>query len=183
MIPQIPCATIRPFPGAPDGAGSRSASRIHAVPAGALSAAGMRGPWDAMKKAERKKFEQKLLQLRDGLTRNYQETSHDSKSDMDDGTQDYIDFATRSYTKEFLLSLGALERQQLQQVEGALRRVRTEDYGLCVSCGAEISRKRLAAAPWAEFCLKCQEEQERNRSRSGRAFSILGEEGELGGEE
>jgi RNA polymerase-binding transcription factor DksA len=79
-----------------------------------------------MKKVERKKFEQRLLELREGLTRNYQETAQDSKSDLDDGTQDYIDFATRSYTKEFLLSLGNLERQQLQQVEDALRRSRTE---------------------------------------------------------
>jgi RNA polymerase-binding transcription factor len=136
-----------------------------------------------MKKAERKKFEQRLLQLREGLTRNYQETALDSKSDMDDGTQDYIDFATRSYTKEFLLSLGNLERQQLQQVEEALRRVRTESFGTCVSCGEEISRKRLAAAPWVEYCLSCQEEQERGRAHAGRAFNILEEEPEFSGEE
>jgi hypothetical protein len=31
-----------------------------------------------MKKAERKKFEQKLLKLREGLTRNYREAAEDS---------------------------------------------------------------------------------------------------------
>jgi len=129
-----------------------------------------------MKKADRKKFEQKLLQLREGLTRNYQGTTADSKSDLDDGTQDYIDFATRSYTKEFLLSLSNLERQQLQNVEGALRRVHTEDYGLCASCGEEISRKRLTAAPWVDLCIKCQEEQERGMASVGRSFSLLAEE-------
>lgn len=126
-----------------------------------------------MRKADRKKFEQKLLQLREGLTRNYQGAAEDSKSDLDDGTQDYIDFATRSYTKEFLLSLSNLERQQLQNVEGALRRVHTEDFGLCAACGEEISRKRLAAAPWVDLCIKCQEEQERGMARSGRNFSLL----------
>jgi len=136
-----------------------------------------------MKKIERKKFEQRLLELREGLTRNYQETAEDSKTDLDDGTQDYIDFATRSYTKEFLLSLGNLERQQLQQVEDALRRSRTEGYGTCVSCSEEISRKRLLAAPWVECCLGCQEEQERGKARTARGFTLLEEEPEFSSEE
>ena len=136
-----------------------------------------------MRKSDRKKFEQKLTQLREGLTRNYNEAAQDSKSDLGDGSQDYIDFATRSYTKEFLLSLSNLERQQLQHVEGALRRVRTDEFGTCVACDEEISRKRLAAAPWVEFCIKCQEEEERGNSRRGRSFGILDEEPDYAGEE
>ena len=136
-----------------------------------------------MKKADRTNFEQKLSKLRDSLTKNFQEISEDSKSDLPDGTQDYIDFANRSYTKEFLLSLSNLERQQLQQVEDALRRARTGDYGLCVSCGEEVSRKRLLAAPWVQFCLSCPEEQERGVAREGRSFSILGDEPDGAGEE
>ena len=126
-----------------------------------------------MRKAERKKFEQKLLELREGLTRNYKGTEQDSKTDLDDGTPDYIDFAMRSYTKEFLLSLSNMERNQLQQVEGALKRLNTEDYGFCASCDEEISKKRLAAAPWVDLCLSCQEEQERGMSTVGRRFSLL----------
>ncbi|MGD8377493.1 MAG: TraR/DksA family transcriptional regulator [Acidobacteriota bacterium] len=128
-----------------------------------------------MKKADRNKFEQKLLKLRETLTRNYRETAQDS-SELDDGTQDYIDFATRSYTKEFLLSLSNMERRRLQDVEAALRRVQTDDYGLCVSCGETISRKRLTAAPWVELCIDCQEEQERGMPRGGRGLQILEEE-------
>jgi DnaK suppressor protein len=136
-----------------------------------------------MKKADRTKYEQKLMRLREGLTRNYNEITQDTKSNLDDGTQDYIDFATHSYTKEFLLSLSNLERQQLQNVEGALRRVGTDDFGLCVACGDEISRKRLAAAPWVEFCISCQEEQERGTANGGRNFSVLTEEPDSSGEE
>lgn len=136
-----------------------------------------------MKKADRKKFEQKLLKLRQGLTRSYREAAQGPDADLDDGTQDYIDFATRSYTKEFLLSLSNLERRQLQNVEAGLRRVHTDEYSLCVSCGEEISRKRLVAAPWVQFCLKCQEEQERGMARDGRGFSILDENPDPGAEE
>jgi RNA polymerase-binding transcription factor len=132
-----------------------------------------------MKKADRKKLEEKLMERRDGLTRNAQDTALNSTDPVDDG-QDTIDFATRSYTKEFLLSLSNLERRQLQMVEAALERVCTSDYGLCTSCDEEISRKRLTAAPWVEYCLECQEEEERNASRAGRSFTMLEEEPDLG---
>jgi DnaK suppressor protein len=130
-----------------------------------------------MKKVERKKFEQSLTKLRESLTRNYRDTGEEP-GDLDDGTPDYLDFATRSYTKEFLLSLSNLDRQQLKNVEAALRRVRTDDYGLCISCGELISKKRLLAAPWVELCIDCQEEHERGTSHGGRGFQVLDQEPE-----
>ena len=132
-----------------------------------------------MRKAERKKVEQKLVELREDLTRAFQGTAEDSKTDVDDGIQDSVDFATRSYTREFLLSLSNLDRQQLQQVEGALKRLHTKDYGFCASCDEEISKKRLAAAPWADLCISCQEEQERDMSAAGRRSSLLDVEPEV----
>jgi DnaK suppressor protein len=129
-----------------------------------------------MKKPQRKKFEARLLELRESFLRNYTETTRDSYSDLDDGIQDTIDFATRSYTKEFLLSLSNLERSQLQQVEAALKRVRTTAYGMCSVCEEEIGLKRLNAAPWVDTCITCQEEQEAGSTRTGRQFSMLEEE-------
>ena len=129
-----------------------------------------------MRKPQRKRFEQRLLELREAFLRNYTETTRDSHSDQDDGIQDNIDFATQSYTKEFLLSLGNLERNQLQQVEAALKRVQTPAYGLCSSCEEEIGLKRMNAAPWVDTCITCQEDQERGSTPTGRSFSMLEEE-------
>ena len=94
-----------------------------------------------------------------------------------------IDFSTQSYTKEFLLSLGNLERQQLQQVEAALKRVQTTAYGLCSLCEEEIGLKRMNAAPWVDTCITCQEEQEAGLNPTGRQFSILEEEPDLSTED
>ncbi len=132
-----------------------------------------------MRKPERKKFEQKLLLLQEAFVRNYNETNEVSKSERDDTSQDSIDFANRSYTQEFLLSLGNLERMQLQQVEDALKRVQTTDYGECSVCEEEIGLKRLHAAPWVDTCITCQEKQEREASQGSRAFSMLEEEPDL----
>ncbi len=136
-----------------------------------------------MRKPQRKKFEQRLLELREAFLRNYTETTRNSHSDQDDGIQDNIDFATQSYTKEFLLSLGNLERNRLQQVEAALKRVQTTAYGLCSSCEEEIGLKRMNAAPWVDTCITCQEDQERGNSRTGRSFSMLEEEPDLSPED
>lgn len=45
----------------------------------------------------------------------------------------------------------------LRAVKAALRRIRDESFGTCVECESEISPKRLAAVPWAAYCIQCQE--------------------------
>jgi DnaK suppressor protein len=42
-------------------------------------------------------------------------------------------------------------------VDEALLRVEDEEYGSCQNCEKEINPKRLAAIPWARYCLSCQE--------------------------
>ncbi len=136
-----------------------------------------------MRKPQRKRFEQRLLELREEVLRKCVETNRDSHSDQDDGIQDNIDFATQSYTREFLLSLGNLERDRLQQVEAALKRVQTTAHGLSSSCEEEIGLKRMNAAPWVDTCISCQEDQERGTTHAGRSFSMLEEEPDLSPED
>ncbi len=45
----------------------------------------------------------------------------------------------------------------LRQIEKALRRLDTGEYGICESCEKTIGAKRMHAVPWAQFCLNCQE--------------------------
>jgi DnaK suppressor protein len=43
----------------------------------------------------------------------------------------------------------------------ALGRIADGTYGTCVECEEPISAKRLAALPWAKFCIHCQENADR----------------------
>lgn len=52
-------------------------------------------------------------------------------------------------------------QRRLQLVRGALRRLRDDEYGECVTCGEDIGFARLEAQPEAPFCLACQSERER----------------------
>lgn len=41
-------------------------------------------------------------------------------------------------------------------------RIEEGSFGTCVECDTEIYPKRLAAIPWAQFCIECQEAVDRN---------------------
>ncbi len=103
-------------------------------------------------------FREALLQRQRDLTHAYNASKGDSRSRLDDGTEDYIDYAVSSYAREFLLSLSEMDRKQLMLVEEAIRRIDSGgDYGKCLNCGQEIALKRLQVAPWARYCVRCQE--------------------------
>lgn len=63
------------------------------------------------------------------------------------------------------LAIRNLDRESnlLRNVRSALRRIEDGSFGTCLHCEEEISPKRLAAVPWAPFCIQCQEQYDRNR--------------------
>ncbi len=49
------------------------------------------------------------------------------------------------------------EAKSLGQIGAALKRIDNGEFGICLECEEPISAKRLAAVPWAAYCLHCQE--------------------------
>ena len=59
---------------------------------------------------------------------------------------------------EFLhLGLDRVLYGQLREVESALGRINSGEYGACADCGHSISSKRLQALPWATHCVDCKD--------------------------
>ena len=54
------------------------------------------------------------------------------------------------------------EFNQLRDARAALRRIQEGSFGTCQECDEDIHPKRLAAVPWAAFCIQCQEAVDRN---------------------
>jgi DnaK suppressor protein len=48
------------------------------------------------------------------------------------------------------------DREELMQVEAALRRWDAGDFGVCADCGEPIARERLQVQPAALRCAACQ---------------------------
>jgi len=51
-------------------------------------------------------------------------------------------------------------------VSEAMERLEHGTYGVCVECDEQISEKRLAALPWAKYCIRCQEIADRETVES-----------------
>lgn len=75
----------------------------------------------------------------------------------DSETPDPVDLAVRNYSKNVQLAVSENESRQLTFIDEALVRLEDDEYGSCLNCEKVINPKRLAAIPWARYCLDCQE--------------------------
>ncbi len=73
------------------------------------------------------------------------------------------------------LAIRNLDRESnlLRNVRSALRRIEDGSFGTCLHCEEEISPKRMAAVPWAPFCIQCQEQADRNQEDGNEEFEQL----------
>jgi DnaK suppressor protein len=99
--------------------------------------------------AFRRTLESRQTELRNG-TKGHERLEVDTSPDELDRIQQA---AEREYV------IGSMERNfsRMREVSGALRRLDAGTFGICGRCEEEISLKRLAAVPWAPFCIVCQE--------------------------
>jgi DnaK suppressor protein len=72
-----------------------------------------------------------------------------------------MDQTTNALARELALQNLDRRARQFGQIEAALQRLNTGDFGICVDCDEEIGAKRLQAIPWAERCVACQELHDR----------------------
>jgi len=62
--------------------------------------------------------------------------------------------------REFAARALERERESLIQIGAALSRIEEGEFGICLDCEDPISPRRLAAVPWAAYCLHCQESRD-----------------------
>ncbi len=123
------------------------------------------------KKLDEKKlefFKNLLFKLKESIVHDIYSISQDSDSqdsgDVSGHVSHMADVATDMYDREFNLGLASNEREILQKIEDALRRIQDGTYGFCLGTGKSISQARLKALPYAEYCMKYQEEIEEKES-------------------
>jgi RNA polymerase-binding transcription factor DksA len=70
-------------------------------------------------------------------------------------SKDWEDLATERESDEVLEGMGLSGQQEIRQIEAALGRIASGDYGVCVTCGDPISGERLDVLPYTPFCSTC----------------------------
>jgi DnaK suppressor protein len=65
-----------------------------------------------------------------------------------------------NFDQDLAFSLLGSEKQALDQIEVAIRRIEDGSYGRCETCGGRIPKPRLQAIPYAAQCVGCAAEEE-----------------------
>jgi len=73
---------------------------------------------------------------------------------------DMAELGSGNFDQELTLSLLGSEKDALDQIDGALKRIEDGSYGQCEECGAKIPESRLEAIPYAAQCVRCASQQE-----------------------
>ncbi len=73
----------------------------------------------------------------------------------DENAQEITDYSTTVMTEKVL-------EKTLEDINGALARIKNGTYGICKYCGNPIAEKRLLARPTASSCINCKTELQEN---------------------
>lgn len=60
-----------------------------------------------------------------------------------------------------LTRVSEVQRREVLQIDAALGRIDSGEYGVCLDCEVDIDPKRLAALPFALLCTECATRRER----------------------
>jgi RNA polymerase-binding transcription factor DksA len=82
----------------------------------------------------------------------------DTQFDEESGDGDTV-----NVERERDLLLSASARQVVDEIDGALLRMKKGTYGVCTPAGRRLPLERLEAIPWANVCVDCKARAERRR--------------------
>ena len=114
-------------------------------------------------------LKQILIRRRDALRKALAGDLSSLKELRQQTSGDVMDAAMDTAQDEISSQLAEVESRELTNIETALERMRSGEYGHCDGCGEGIPLARLQALPYATMCIGCQREAEKNGDTVGGA--------------
>lgn len=68
----------------------------------------------------------------------------------------HMEYGTETEEREKTMFFIAREEKMLNYIDAALVRIERGTYGVCVSCGKLIDKRRLEAVPHTQLCIECK---------------------------
>ncbi|MBZ0117584.1 MAG: TraR/DksA C4-type zinc finger protein, partial [Sandaracinaceae bacterium] len=81
---------------------------------------------------------------------------------------DETDMAQRSTEQAYLIRFADKERKLLNEIDHALDKMRSAEYGVCEGTDEAIGYKRLELRPWTRYSVAYKEQMERERNQHRR---------------
>ena len=86
---------------------------------------------------------------------------------------DPLDMTLQAAERELAVQRLGLSSTLARSIQRAIERLDNGSFGLCLKCEDNIAPKRLNALPWAEFCIRCQEEADRSDREQGAVGTVV----------
>jgi len=80
---------------------------------------------------------------------------------------DPTDRASLESDRNFMLRIRDRENKLIKKIKKALDRIEDGSFGICESCGEDISIERLKARPVTTLCIECKTRQEAREKALG----------------
>ena len=111
-----------------------------------------------MDKAETERFKQKLLRLKSELQQLDQASAEASVPvELDQTRVGRVSRIDAMQVQQMALESARRRQQLIVEVEAALHRIDSGDYGACAVCGEQIDPRRLFVDPTNTRCIQCVE--------------------------
>lgn len=117
-----------------------------------------------MKKSELAYFKKILEERKNQIIKNINGV-HDELAQLgacelnDEG--DHVATITSSRVDDIIIKK---QEQELREINTALRKLESGEYGTCEMCGVDIGFPRLAIKPHAVYCIDCREIAEQEKA-------------------
>jgi DnaK suppressor protein len=112
-----------------------------------------------MNEKDLKFFEELLRQRLEELLSHAGETVS-GMTEQKENFPDPTDRATLESDRNFMLRIRDREHKLIKKVKKALERIENGTFGICESCGEDISIQRLKARPVTTQCIDCKTKEE-----------------------
>jgi DnaK suppressor protein len=73
------------------------------------------------------------------------------------------DYASASNDNMVENAIGSQQMHELEEIEAALSKIKSKQYGICEMCEDDIGFQRLKVKPHAKYCIVCRPIVEKNK--------------------
>lgn len=108
-------------------------------------------------KEEIKKYQDRLNEEKERLVREVSE--HEQVVDLGNDIDSEEEEADEAEETGNQLAISRALRDRLAEIEEALESIREEKYGICKSCGKDISKEVLNVVPESRLCKNCKQKE------------------------
>jgi len=112
-----------------------------------------------MKKKDKDYFKNYLAERLEELL-NQADNTVSGMTETKENFPDPTDRAALEAERNFMLRIRDREAKLIKKIKAALERIENDTYGVCESCGEDISLRRLKARPVTTQCIDCKSKEE-----------------------